>query len=177
MQMADGDSKPTSDRMAPFWRMVQDKQQLVLNRVVSGEAAALQHYHQMVLVPIGIAGVVIPLLNANHSFTDERFLWWATVFLCVAVTIGVALLMGVRWATAHALRLIVKHHTEQNRLLLCMDGDDVATYVSAFDKSEADFTRLDERQVPVRLGALGDVLFYGSIVGGILCISWSITGK
>lgn len=129
---------------------------------------ALGHYHQMMVLAAGIAGVVVPVIYTQDRVPiDPRLLRWTAICMGTTVVVGTLIVIVARWLLIWISQRLEYSFVAVNQAVGEVEDDEPAI-ARAIDEARRPF-KFPEWFQPsiVVLGAIGDVLFYGSFLTGI----------
>jgi hypothetical protein len=165
-----------NELLTPFqiFQSVHQEHQTTVDRVLKTFADGLDHYHKMLVLVAGMAGFVVPLLASQRTFVNTVVLRHATIWLCAAIFVGVVEVAVGRWLFVYELRVMYAEFRRQTQLLGAAGGDQHKLTQAGID-IEAGAVPFQHKLARVTaLAALGDILFYGAILGGIIEIARAV---
>lgn len=158
---------PLFARRLPLLQHLQSQDQMVLDYVTDSFFPGLAHYHQMMTLAAGVAGVVVPVLHSQPTMINQWFLRRAAICMGVTIAIGVLIVFVSRWVHV-ALMHGFSRRLALREMLLGETPDDEVEVARALQKATDDTApRLKKFRQVLPWGVVGDLLFYGSFLRGV----------
>jgi hypothetical protein len=154
------------------YQILHSGQENALDRMLKAFADQMDHYHKMLALPAAMAGLVVPLLASQRQFVNIVVLGHATIWLCAAVVVGVLELAIGRWLFAYQMNMTTAEFRRQMKPFGDAAGD-VDKFVALADFELPDTFKKTLSRMKW-LAGLGDLFFYGSILGGIIEIARAV---
>ncbi len=156
------------ESIARVFQLLREDHNATLDRTLKSVGDGLDQYHKMLLLPVAIAGIVVPLVGSQRAVANVVLLRHAIVWLCIAIVVGVLEIAIGRWLFIYQLTLVGREYKRKIDVVgaAAKDVDMFARLEADIDAGVPALTAKLNRMTGLAL--FGDVLFYGTILGGII---------
>jgi hypothetical protein len=170
------DSKPVFWRVLPFMQLIAEEQRTIVDRIITGQARYEDHYHKLVVLAIGIAGIVVPFVVSQGTDADPVFLRHGVIWLGAAAAVGLISLGVSRWVTRWTLTVVAAHFQSGNARLWAAGEDEQRLADASNENTKAFVSVTQTLNRVVILAAVGDMAFFVPLLIGIFYVVLSVTG-
>jgi hypothetical protein len=164
------------DETFQWQAVVRELRENDLRRAIEAHRFELDVVGKLMTLSAGIVGLAIPLLSSRSVVTSPVWLWRASVLLIANVAIGAVIHGVVRWLLRQDQHALVKYYGAISTAMATAAGRErreAIQEIKTADQAMMEWAAKFQRG-RLRLAVIGDVLFYGSLLGGLAAVVRSL---